>query len=92
MTELVFPDTRLLRYPSLLLSNGKMIERVHEFWSPTLFIDFILNSPKFPAIRPFASSVTCSKGNHSVTDCLSTNSRVSEVEVSGTNRYHYCLT
>jgi len=47
---------------------------------------------KFPDIRPFASPVTCSKGNHSVTDCLSTNSRVSELEVSGTNWYHYWLT
>ena len=31
MTELVFHDTRLLRYSSLLLSNGKMIEHVQEF-------------------------------------------------------------
>jgi len=31
MTELIFPDTHLIRYSSLLLSNGKTIEHVQEF-------------------------------------------------------------
>jgi len=83
MTELVFP-TRV--FDGTLRCSSQMEKCLSMFrssWSPTLFIDFILNSPKFPDIRPFASPVTCSKENHSMTDCLSTNSGVSELEVSG---------